>query len=66
MSERIDCIQLKTGNCGGCEIPQIVEQRVRREGAGQRGQIMAEVSSSWCPPGTQMRIPETIGRSKVW
>ena len=66
MSERIDCIQMKTGNCGGCEILEIVDQRVLREGANARPAVMRAVSQEWCPPGTQMLVPESVRRSRVW
>jgi hypothetical protein len=66
MPERVECLQMKTGNCGGCQIPEFVEQRVRKQGEESRAQAVLEVSREWCPPGYKMLLPEFVKKSRIW
>lgn len=56
--DKISCLRLIQGDCGGCPILKMAEEKIARTPRGQEPIVIQKVQKTYCPTG------ENIGISK--
>ncbi|OGD84531.1 hypothetical protein A2165_00170 [Candidatus Curtissbacteria bacterium RBG_13_40_7] len=61
MQER--CLQFRTGSCMGCNVQELLERRIKRNGSKDVFKVADPVEKEMCPDGAIIAVPQA--RSQV-